>query len=124
MALFVVAGLIFSYGLRHGPPPQVCTAHETSVSVDAANAMAGVQDPPQASGQAHRFVAPDDRAPLSPGDACLCLAILLGLMALSLAAKPRRAGGRRPPRSGWFLAPPVPHVPFALSLSSLQVLRL
>jgi hypothetical protein len=124
MALFVVAGLVFSYGLGHGPPPRVCTAHQMSVPVAVANAMAAPHAQPPAAQAFDTFSQPVDLPPLSPADTCLCLAILLGLLALGLAAKPRRSSGRRPPRSGWALSPPALSRPFALSLSSLQVLRL
>ncbi|GAA2633227.1 hypothetical protein GCM10010411_84680 [Actinomadura fulvescens] len=44
MALFVVAGLVFTYGLGHAAPMRVCTAHLTSVPADVADAMAHQAD--------------------------------------------------------------------------------
>jgi hypothetical protein len=134
MALFVVAGLIFSYGLGHGPPPQICTTQLISVPVDEAAHTPGPDAPAARPGTAeapavpgHSFFAftePWDGSPLSTADTCLCLAVLLGLLALVLAARPRRTGGRTPPRSGWALVPPSIRISFGPSLSALRVLRL
>ncbi|MFF5264093.1 hypothetical protein ACFY4C_34635 [Actinomadura viridis] len=153
MALFLVAGLIFSYGLGHAPALRVCTTHSVSVPADVAAAMAAHQTasfqagsarPAGATAEALRagtlpgalghgaaapsgpsaFSTPFDPPPFPPVETCLCLAVLIGLMALGLAAKPRRAGPRRPPRSGWTLAPPAFAPPSPLSLTALQVLRL
>ncbi|GAA2445103.1 hypothetical protein GCM10010191_72310 [Actinomadura vinacea] len=124
MALFLVAGLVFSYGLGHTPPLRVCTAHETSVPAEAADAMAAHPQGLAAAPDLVSFDEPVHLPPLRSSEECLCLAVLLGLLALTLAAKPRRVGVRRPPRAGWALAPPVLPAPLALSRSSLQVLRL
>ncbi|MFI0356630.1 hypothetical protein [Actinomadura sp. 9N407] len=132
MALFVVAGLMFSYGLGHGPPRDVCTAHLVSVPADVAAAMAGTTAAaPGAAAfsapafSAPAFTAPLDLPPISPADAaCVCLAVLLGLMALGLASK-RRGAGTLLSRSTRSFLPPAGEPPFlALSLASLQVLRL
>lgn len=155
MALFLVAGLIFSYGLGHAPALRVCTTHSVSVPADVADAMAAHEtvsshaflragsarpgataaltagSPPGALYQGaaapsgpSAFSTPFDPPPFHPVETCLCLAVLIGLMALGLAAKPRPAGARRPPRSGWTLAPPAFARPSPLSLTALQVLRL
>ncbi|XVQ07964.1 hypothetical protein ACQP1W_36110 [Spirillospora sp. CA-255316] len=129
MALFLVAGLTFSYGLGHAPPLRVCTAHATSVPAALADAAASPHaDGPLAGlpgpSEAPSFSEPVHLPPTAPGDACLSLAVLLALLVLSLASRPRRTGGRRPRRTGWILAPPALPAPFARSLSSLQVLRL
>jgi hypothetical protein len=131
MALFLVAGLTFSYGLGHAPPLRVCTAHATSVPAglaDAAAAAAQHADGPAAGlpgpSEAPSFSEPVHLPPMGPGDLCLSLAVLLALLVLSVAARPRRTGARRPRRSGWILAPPALSAPLARSLSSLQVLRL
>jgi hypothetical protein len=121
MALFVVAGLIFSYGLGHGPPPQVCVTHAIGVPADEAVHPGPAGGPGPAS---FSFSAPSDEPPPSLADACLSLAVLLGLLALVLAARPHRKGGRLPPRSGWALAPPILRVSSGPSLSTLRVLRL
>ncbi|MEW2355573.1 hypothetical protein [Spirillospora sp. NPDC029432] len=125
MALFVVAGLVFSYGLGHGPPREVCTAHLVHVpaGVAAATPDAGAASP--SSTAAPAYSAPVDLPPLSPMDAtCLCMAVLAGLLVLALAAKPRRSGRSLPRRTGWFLPPPVRAALLSPSLASLQVLRL
>ncbi|MWK39053.1 hypothetical protein GEV43_36860 [Actinomadura sp. J1-007] len=62
--------------------------------------------------------------PLSPLDACLCLAVLLTFLVLALASSPGRSRLRLAARNGWTLAPPPAGVPSPPSLSSLQVLRL
>ncbi|GLZ06897.1 hypothetical protein Acsp03_43630 [Actinomadura sp. NBRC 104412] len=123
VALFLAAGLVFSYGLGHGPPLRVCTAHHTSVPAAVADAMAAHSADASAPA-AQSFADPAGLPPTGPVDACLTLAVLLGMLALSLAAKPRRTGGRRPPRSGWAHAPPAPRALPGRPLSSLQVLRL
>ncbi|WP_378282315.1 hypothetical protein [Actinomadura rugatobispora] len=129
MALFLVAGLTFSYGLGHAPPPRVCTAHATSVPAGLADAAAAqhagapATGPLAASGAA-AFSEPVHLPPMGPNDACLSLAVLLALLVLSVAAHPGPTGARRPRRSGWFLAPPALPAPLARSLSCLQVLRL
>jgi hypothetical protein len=124
MALFVVAALMFSYGLGHGPPREVCTAHLVSVPADVAAAMTGTAAAP-APDASPAFSAPLDLPPLSPADAtCLCLAVLLALMALGLAAGPRGSGLLLPPRTGPSPAPPGKPPFLPVSLASLQVLRL
>ncbi|MEU5883967.1 hypothetical protein [Spirillospora sp. NPDC047279] len=151
VALFVVAGLVFTYGLGHAPPVRVCTAHLTSVTADAADATArqesaaahaagtaglaaGAASQSLAAGAAGAAsqslaaaplaaTAPLHLPPLDPAAGCLCMA-LLTLLILALAALPVRTGGRLPARIGWALGPPAPRPPSSPSLSSLQVLLL
>ncbi|POM23236.1 hypothetical protein BTM25_43890 [Actinomadura rubteroloni] len=115
LALFVAAGLVFSYGLGHAPPREICTAHSLHAPADL---------PASVSDGAVHAAAPSGH-PGFPVDACcLALPVLFGLLAFALAALPRRAGNRRPARSGWTLALPPPLAAPAPSLASLQVLRL
>lgn len=139
VALFVVAGLVFTYGLGHAPPVRVCTAHLTSVTADAADATARQESAAAhaagtaglAAGAASQSLAaaplaataPLHLPPLDPAAGCLCMA-LLTLLILALAALPVRTGGRLPARIGWALGPPAPRPPSSPSLSSLQVLLL
>ncbi|WP_019634487.1 hypothetical protein [Actinomadura atramentaria] len=122
VALLVVAGLVFSYGLGHAPPQEVCTAH--SLHVPAGSPLVhgvGTASP----GPLISLTDLPARAPVSPADACcLVLPVLFGLLAFALAALPRRAGGRAAARGGWALAPPRPFAPAPRSLAALQVLRL
>ncbi|MBW8486547.1 hypothetical protein [Actinomadura parmotrematis] len=118
VALFAVAGLLAGYGLEHGAPPKVCAAH----LAHGGDADVIVGGGPAAAGPA--LSAPDPHPPLSPGDSCLGLAILLTLLVLALACRPGRAGARFPARTGWTLALPPPPAPPRPDLSSLQVLRL
>ncbi|MFC9978005.1 hypothetical protein ACFVH6_44570 [Spirillospora sp. NPDC127200] len=150
IALFLVGGLVFSYGLGHAPALRLCTAHDTGIpSAPAAPAppagsasATGTASVPGAAVNAdgHPAVrdlpahltprawvaldAPDRRAPLDPAHACLCLAVLLSLMVLALAAPFRRTLLRLPPRLGWLAGPPLGTVAAPPSLSALQVLRL
>ncbi|TDC96490.1 hypothetical protein [Actinomadura sp. 7K507] len=43
--LFVVGGLIFSYGLGHAPVPRMCTEHAVSAPLSAASPSGGHQTP-------------------------------------------------------------------------------
>src|SRR5688572_10816305 len=114
VTLFVVAGLVFTYGLGHAAPIRVCTAHLTSVPADVADALAHEADHTAAAaaikttapatatapikavpGKAAPLAsaplaakAPLDLPPRDPGGGCLSLAILLTLMVLALAARP------------------------------------
>jgi hypothetical protein len=127
VALFVAAGLVFTYGLGHAPPMRICTEHSTSVPSDIAAALSqGGHSLGHASphGHAPAAEAPVKMPPLSPAGGCLGLAVLLGLLALGLAALPRRSGGLLPARFGWVVGPPQARLPFSASLDSLQVLRL
>ncbi|MGI5163010.1 hypothetical protein ACQEU3_01470 [Spirillospora sp. CA-253888] len=151
IALFLVGGLVFSYGLGHAPALRLCTAHDTGIpsaptapALPAGSASAsGTASAPGATADAtgHPAVlrdlpahlvprawavldAPVDRAPLVPAHACLCLAVLLSLMVLALAAPFRRTLLRLPPRLGWLAGPPLGTVAAPPSLSALQVLRL
>ncbi|MFV2176108.1 hypothetical protein ACFHW2_18980 [Actinomadura sp. LOL_016] len=58
------------------------------------------------------------------GDVCLCLAVLLTLMAIGLSGGARRPFLRLPARAGRVAAPPTGAAFAAPSLSALQVLRL
>ncbi|MBO2452778.1 hypothetical protein J4573_37195 [Actinomadura barringtoniae] len=143
VALFAVAGLVFAYGLGHAPPMRVCTEHSTSVPSDVAALLAPGGQGGHSAGHApgaslrkaalgHGFghtaasgaKAPMKPPPLSPAGGCLGLAVLLGLLALGLAALPRRSGGLLPARFGWLVGPPRQWTPFSAPPGSLQVLRL
>ncbi|WP_433323937.1 hypothetical protein [Spirillospora sp. CA-294931] len=117
VALFVVAGIVFSYGLGHAQPLRVCTAHSLSVPVHHLPAGHADGDPIAAS-------TPVDAPPLSPAEACLSLAVLLTMLTLALAARPRLAGALRLPRAGRSPRGPTPTPPSPVSLAALQVLRL
>lgn len=121
--LFVVGGLIFSYGLGHAPVSRVCTEHAVSVPVDAAS-------PPGASQVRQAGVSPLQglqKAPLKQDlalDASLCLAVLFTLILLGLAGVLRRPAFRLPARAGWVLTLPSRGTPAPALQPSLQVLRL
>ena len=150
VALFVVAGLVFSYGLGHGLPDRVCIENGMSVPAEVAAAMhhaSAERGGPEAAGRAPTGQAPDAHTapvhgvpghpgpsvtslsaplrlpPLAPADACLCLAVLFALMLLGLTTG-RRALLRLPARSGRAPAPPPGGFFSPVSLASLQVLRL
>ncbi|GAA2171285.1 hypothetical protein [Actinomadura napierensis] len=135
VALFVVAGLVFSYGLGHAPPDRVCIENGMSVPAGVAAAMHhGAHGHPGPALSAHgvpghhgsagtSLSAPLRLPPLAPADACLCLAVLFALMLLGLTGG-RRALLRLPARSGRAPAPPPGGVLSPVSLASLQVLRL
>ncbi|MCQ0021419.1 hypothetical protein [Actinomadura madurae] len=132
VALFVVGGLIFSYGLGHGAPARVCTQHAVSVPVGAVSAGGdhaqqgeGAGPPSGFHGLAGAVLTSPDKPPAPvPTDACLCLAVLLSLLLLGLAGGFRRPLSRLPARAGWALAPP-PGAPAAATCApALQVLRL
>ncbi|MFC4913560.1 hypothetical protein [Actinomadura gamaensis] len=123
VVLFAVAGLVFSYGLEHAPPPDVCHPHAVTWLAPAADGSAhrhlvGVDGAPLTS------IASHHRTPPAPVDTCLCLAVLLGFMLLALAARPGRWRFLLPARLGWRPAEPSRPCPAPLSLASLQVLRL
>lgn len=123
VVLFAFAGLVFSYGLEHVPPPDICHAHSITWLAPAADGsphlrLVGVDGAPPTSISSH------DRTPPAPIDTCLCLAVLLGLMLLALAARPGRWALLLPARLGWRSAEPARPSPSPLSLASLQVLRL
>ncbi|WP_067488645.1 hypothetical protein [Actinomadura hibisca] len=139
IALFLVGGLVFSYGLGHAPALRLCTAHDAGVpAAPTAPALltgsASGHEAAHAAGHsplAHlavpdlaQAIAPADRAPLDPAHACLCLAVLLSLMVLALVAPSRRTLLRLPPRLGWLVGPSASTTPAPPSLSALQVLRL
>ncbi|QKG27587.1 hypothetical protein [Actinomadura verrucosospora] len=138
VALFVVAGLVFSYGLGHALPDRVCIENGMSVPAEVATAMhhastspggpaahpAAVHGVPGHAGTAAASLsAPLRLPPLAPADACLCLAVLFALMLLGLATG-RRALLRLPARAPRAPAPPPGGVLSPISLASLQVLRL
>ncbi|GAA4101553.1 MULTISPECIES: hypothetical protein [Actinomadura] len=130
VALFVVAGLVSSYGLGHGAPLRVCTQHALSVPSEVADALAG--GPPEQAHPAHpaatplatTLKAPVDLPPLSPAHACLCLAVLISLLTLALAVGRRPMRALLAPRGHRVLAPQATGPPSPPSLASLQVLRL
>lgn len=132
VALFVVGGLIFSYGLRHGPPERLCTQHAVSVPVAVASASAGHQAPGPGASPLHELhraadtalTAPGKQVPQAPMDVCLCLAALFTLVLLGLAAGLRRPASRLPARIGWTLVPPSAAARDLVPRPSLQVLRL
>ncbi|MEU9019653.1 hypothetical protein [Actinomadura sp. NPDC048394] len=150
VALFVVAGLVFSYGLGHGLPDRVCIENGMSVPAEVAAALhhtAAEPGGPASAGRAPTGHAPAAHTapvhgvpghpgpaatslsaplrlpPLAPADACLCLAVLFALMLLGLATG-RRALLRLPARGGRAPAPPPGGFFSPVSLASLQVLRL
>jgi hypothetical protein len=150
VALFVVAGLVFSYGLGHALPDRVCIENGLSVPAEVAAAMhhaPAKPGGPEAAGRAPTGQEPAVRTapvhgapghpgpsvtslsaplrlpPLAPADACLCLAVLFALMLLGLATG-RRALLRLPARGGRAPAPPPGGFLSPVSLASLQVLRL
>ncbi|MEU8801704.1 hypothetical protein [Spirillospora sp. NPDC048819] len=136
--LFVVGGLIFSYGLGHAPVPRVCTEHAVSAPAGAASfstassgtasSFAGV--PPlqdlqsSAAGPAAEAAPLKQEPPLIPMNACLCLAVLFTLVLLALATGLGRPVFRLPARLGWALAPPPRGAYTPAFRPSLQVLRL
>jgi hypothetical protein len=149
VALFVVAGLVFSYGLGHALPDRVCIENGMSVPAKVAAALhdsSAEPGGPAAAGRAPTghgpgahtapvhgvpghpgpssasLSAPLRLPPLAPADACLCLAVLFALMLLGLITG-RRALLRLPARGGRAPAPPG-FALSAVSLASLQVLRL
>ncbi|MEV4001559.1 hypothetical protein [Actinomadura sp. NPDC049753] len=133
VALFVVGGLVFSYGLGHAPPPRVCTQHAVSVPVGAVSASTGHEQPGAAAAPLSGSHGPAQDAPAAaptkmpapvPMDACLCLAVLFTLVLLGLAAVLRRPVSRLPARLGWAFAPPPCTRLAPASWPSLQVLRL
>ncbi|GAA4379883.1 hypothetical protein GCM10023088_42710 [Actinomadura verrucosospora] len=133
VALFVVGGLVFSYGLGHAPPPRVCTQHAVSVPVGAVSASTGHEQPDAAAAalsgshglaQDAPAAAPTKTPAPVPMDACLCLAVLFTLVLLGLAAVLRRPVSRLPARLGWAFTPPACTRLAPASWPSLQVLRL
>ncbi|WP_242911247.1 hypothetical protein [Actinomadura terrae] len=124
VALFVVAGLVFSYGLGHAPPARACTEHAVTAPVGA---LAGHTPAGHALPRAAADVAVSVPKPPShgPAEVCLCLAVLFTLLALGLlAAGLGRPVRRLPARLGWSPALPRGGVPAISLSSSLQVLRL
>lgn len=139
VALFVVGGLIFSYGLGHAPPPRVCTQHAVSAPVAAASAATGPEardagiSPLQGLHSAADAVltagaelsAPAKRVPSqAPVGVCLCLAVLFTLVLLGLAAVLRRPGLRLPARVARALVPVSAGASALAPRPALQVLRL
>ncbi|WP_433478986.1 hypothetical protein ACQPZP_19265 [Spirillospora sp. CA-142024] len=133
VALFVVGGLVFSYGLGHAPPARVCTQHAVSVPVTVAEAFTGHAQPDAGVSPLNghhspvhaALTAPPMKVPSqAPMEACLCLAVLFTLVLLGLAAWLGRPLTRLPARLGWALAPPPGAAAVLASTPSLQVLRL
>ncbi|MFA1550477.1 hypothetical protein [Actinomadura chokoriensis] len=149
VALFVVAGLVFSYGMGHGPPPRVCT--EQAVSMPVGAGPASMSDGATSNGATPDVAMPDAATPVAvtaaslsqvlqgpagealsapvkhppsmPLDVCLCMAVLFTLLLLALVTGLRRPLSRLPARVGWSLAPPGAASTLA-SPPVLQVLRL
>ncbi|GLW67001.1 hypothetical protein Arub01_52440 [Actinomadura rubrobrunea] len=130
VALFLVAGLVSSYGLGHGAPLRVCTQHAVSVPSAVADVIAADLPPkahalhPEAASSATTSKAPVDLPPLGPAHACLCLAVLISLLAIALAVGRRRRRALRADRAPRVLVPSATGPPLTPSLASLQVLRL
>ncbi|TDB83899.1 hypothetical protein E1264_26695 [Actinomadura sp. KC216] len=132
VVLFVVGGLIFSYGLRHGPVERLCTEHAVSVPVAAASAVTGHHTPGPGGSALHGLhslsdtvlTAPLDDRPAPPLDACLCLAALFTLVLLGLALALRRPATRLPARTGWTPVRPAAGASAPAFPPPLQVLRL
>jgi hypothetical protein len=139
VALFVVAGLVFSYGLGHGPPPRVCTEHAVTVPAASlpaaglpaggASADAGLQPAPASPGlvglAGAALSAPAKPLPRTPLEVCLCAAVLFALLLLVLAAGLRRRPlSRVPARTGWALSPPPGAASTPAFPPVLEVLRL
>ncbi|TDD32364.1 hypothetical protein E1287_23005 [Actinomadura sp. KC06] len=133
VALFVVGGLIFSYGLRHGPVDRLCTEHAVSVPVAAASAATGHHSPGPGGSALHglhrladtALTAPlKDQPAQTPMDACLCLAALFTLVLLGLALALRRPAARLPARIGWTVVPLAAGTSRPAFRPALQVLRL
>jgi hypothetical protein len=109
VVLFALTGLAFSYGIGHPPPSAACVLH-AAADGDGTGLLALDQDAP-------------GPAPAVPPDVCLFLAVLIALLALGAATRPRRWVVRRK-RSGWTLGVPAAHPAPARSRTALQVLRL
>ncbi|MBX6767493.1 MAG: hypothetical protein IRY90_10140 [Actinomadura rubrobrunea] len=130
VALFVVAGLVSSYGLGHGAPLRVCTQHALSAPSAVADAINADPPPqahllrPEAASSATAVRAPVAPPPLSPAHACLCLAVLISLLAIAVAVGRRRRRVLQADRAPRVLAPSATGPPLTPSLASLQVLRL
>lgn len=128
VALFVVAGLVFSYGLGHGPPPRVCTEHAVTAPADTLPAVGGHQPASASQGRpglaGPAFSAPAMPMPRTPLDMCLCAAILFTLLLLAFATGLRRPLSRVPARIGWALSPPPGAASTPAFPPVLEVLRL
>lgn len=124
MVLFAVAGLMFSYGLEHAPPPDLCHPHDHVTWLVPGSDGAHHRPALTAGGPPFSEFSSHDRTPHSPVDTCLCLAVLLGIMLLALATRAGRWRLLLPARTGWRSADPARPSPAPLSLASLQVLRL
>ncbi|MFC5186513.1 hypothetical protein [Actinomadura harenae] len=124
VVLFAVAGLMFSYGLEHAPPVDLCHPHD-AVTWFGPGAEGAHHRLPHGDGESPILsVTSHDRTPPSPVETCLCLAVLLGIMLLVMAARAGRRLLLLPARAGWRSAAPARPSPASLSLASLQVLRL
>jgi hypothetical protein len=133
VALFVVGGLVFSYGLGHAPPARVCTQHAVSAPVGSVSASAGQGHQGPGVSPPHglhsladaSLTAPPLKAPSpAPLDACLCLAVLFTLILLGLATGLRRPISRLPAGTRRTLPPASGFSALLASTPSLQVLRL
>ncbi|MFA1544064.1 hypothetical protein [Actinomadura monticuli] len=123
VALFVVAGLVFSYGLGHAPPPRVCTEHAVSAPAGPSSGTTGHEAAPHGLAGA-ALSAPAKPHPHLPLDVCLCVAVLFTLLLIALLTGLRRPLSRLPARAGWSLAPPPGAATTLAFPPVLQVLRL
>ena len=133
VTLFVVGGLIFSYGMGHGPLERICTQDAMSAPVAAASGVPAATAPDAGAAPLHglhsaaidAWSAPAKRLPPeTPVDACLCLGVLFTLVLLGLAVALGRRSSRMPARVGW-VAAPLAAAASALALRPcFQVLRL
>ncbi|RFU39142.1 hypothetical protein DZF91_23970 [Actinomadura logoneensis] len=123
VVLFALAGLLFSYGLEHTPPPDLCHPHGPAWSAPVTGGT-HIRLAPGDAAATPAAMAPTRHTPPSPAQTCLCLAVLLGIMLLALGARPDRWRLLLPARLGWRPAVPARPSPAPLSLASLQVLRL
>ncbi|GGV33422.1 hypothetical protein GCM10010182_66520 [Actinomadura cremea] len=108
-------------GIASGPVPDA--AHGAAQGFASGGVSGGLSGP---VGAVHADVAPLplDLPEQPAGDVCLCLAVLLTLMAIGLSGGARRPFLRLPARAGRVAAPPTGAAFAAPSLSALQVLRL
>ena len=127
--LFVVGGLIFSYGLGHATVPRLCTEHAVSAPLSAVPSPSGQQAPetavpPLPGPHGLSDTAPKKEPPQGAAHGSLCLAVLFTLFLLGLAAGPGRAAFRLPARAGWIVTLPSRAARAPVLRPSLQVLRL
>ncbi|QFG26452.1 hypothetical protein [Actinomadura sp. WMMB 499] len=118
-------------GAATGPGPVPLSASGVVSGVVSGSAadpvfggVSGALGGPVAAVHADAAPGPLDLPGPPAGDVCLCLAVLLTLLALGFSGGGRRPILRLPARSGRVPAPPAGGVLAAPSLAALQVLRL